>query len=90
MWLAHCNAESSTGRVLRCVAVPAPAAVLDAIHGRFDATIDELIALARIPGVSAAGFDPAGVERMLAGEGVTARHLWALTNVELWLRNNAE
>lgn len=52
-----------SGRVLRCVAVPAPAAVLDAIHGRFDATVGELIELARIPGVSAAGFDPAEVER---------------------------
>ncbi|MGE4606306.1 MAG: M20/M25/M40 family metallo-hydrolase, partial [Myxococcota bacterium] len=43
--------------------MPAPVAVLDAIQGRFDATIDELIGLARIPGVSAAGFDPAEVER---------------------------
>jgi acetylornithine deacetylase/succinyl-diaminopimelate desuccinylase-like protein len=49
--------------VLLCAAVPAPAAVLDAIHGRFDATVDELIGLARIPGVSAAGFDPGEVER---------------------------
>jgi asparagine synthase (glutamine-hydrolysing) len=34
-------------------------------------------------------FDAAGVERVLAGESVEARHLWALVNVELWMRNNA-
>lgn len=49
--------------MLRCAAVPAPAAVLDAIQARIDATIDELSELARIPSVSAVGFDPAEVER---------------------------
>jgi acetylornithine deacetylase/succinyl-diaminopimelate desuccinylase-like protein len=43
--------------------VPAPREVLDSIDRRFDATIEELIDLARIPSVSAAGFDPAQVER---------------------------
>ncbi len=33
--------------------------------------------------------EPAAVERVLAGESVEARHLWALVNVELWMRNNA-
>jgi len=46
--------------------VPAPAAVLQAIQARFDTTIGELIELARIPGVSAAGFDPTEVERSAA------------------------
>ena len=31
-------------------------------------------------------YDPAGVERVLSGESVEARHLWALVNVELWHR----
>ncbi|MBW2267202.1 MAG: M20/M25/M40 family metallo-hydrolase [Deltaproteobacteria bacterium] len=43
--------------------MPAPQAVLDAIDSRFDATCDELVALTRIPGVSAAGFDPAELVR---------------------------
>ncbi len=43
--------------------MPAPEAVLDAIESHFDATCDELVALARIPGVSAAGFDPAELVR---------------------------
>ncbi len=34
-------------------------------------------------------YDPAGVERVLAGESVEARHLWALANVELWHRTFA-
>jgi len=34
-------------------------------------------------------FDAAAVERLLDRESVTARDLWALTNVELWLRNEA-
>lgn len=46
--------------------MPAPAAVLQAIQARFDTTIGELIELARIPGVSAAGFDPTEVERSAA------------------------
>jgi acetylornithine deacetylase/succinyl-diaminopimelate desuccinylase-like protein len=43
--------------------VPAPQEILDSIDARFDATIEDLIELARIPSVSAAGFDPAQVER---------------------------
>jgi acetylornithine deacetylase/succinyl-diaminopimelate desuccinylase-like protein len=43
--------------------VGAPQSVLDAIDARFDTTVEELIALARIPGVSADGFDPAELER---------------------------
>lgn len=31
-------------------------------------------------------YDPRGVERVLGGESVEARHLWALANVELWHR----
>jgi asparagine synthase (glutamine-hydrolysing) len=34
-------------------------------------------------------FDPAGVERVLSGDSVEARHLWALVNVELWHRSFA-
>jgi acetylornithine deacetylase/succinyl-diaminopimelate desuccinylase-like protein len=37
--------------------------VLDAIDRRFDATLADLVELARIPSVSAPGFDPAQVER---------------------------
>ncbi len=29
-------------------------------------------------------YDAAGVDRVLAGESVEARHLWALANLELW------
>lgn len=43
--------------------MPAPQEILDAIDDRFDATIEELVDLARIPSVSAAGFDPAEVAR---------------------------
>jgi acetylornithine deacetylase/succinyl-diaminopimelate desuccinylase-like protein len=43
--------------------VPAPAEVLAALDERFDVTIDELVDLARIPGVSADGFDPTELER---------------------------
>lgn len=35
-------------------------------------------------------YDPDGVERVLAGGSVDARHLWALVNVELWHRNFAD
>ncbi len=49
--------------MLPCAAVPAPREVLDSIDRRFDATIEELIDLARIPSVSAASFDPVEVER---------------------------
>jgi asparagine synthase (glutamine-hydrolysing) len=34
-------------------------------------------------------YDADGVDRMLAGESVEARHLWALVNVELWHREFA-
>ena len=43
--------------------MPAPRKVLEALDRRFDATVGELIELARIPSVSAAGFDPRQVER---------------------------
>jgi len=49
--------------VLRCAAVPAPQEVLDALTHRFETTIEELIDLARIPSVSAAGFDASEVDR---------------------------
>ena len=42
--------------------MPAPNSVLSALEARFEETIRELIALARIPGVSAPGFDPAQLE----------------------------
>jgi acetylornithine deacetylase/succinyl-diaminopimelate desuccinylase-like protein len=41
----------------------APPAVLEALERRFDLTLAELVELARIPGVSAAGFDPAQLVR---------------------------
>ena len=41
----------------------APAKVIEALDRRFDATVEELAALAKIPGVSAPGFDPAELER---------------------------
>lgn len=34
-------------------------------------------------------YDPRGVDRVLSGESVEARHLWALVNVELWHRTYA-
>ena len=34
-------------------------------------------------------FEPGAVRRLIDGESVAARHLWALVNVELWMRNNA-
>lgn len=43
--------------------MPAPREILDSIDRRFDATVEELIGLARIPSVSAAGFDPVHVDR---------------------------
>jgi acetylornithine deacetylase/succinyl-diaminopimelate desuccinylase-like protein len=49
--------------MLRWHPVPAPREVLDAIEHRFESTVDELIELSKIPSVSAAGFDPAEVER---------------------------
>src|SRR5262249_42355426 len=42
---------------------PAPGAVIEAHEARAEATTEELVALARIPGVSAPGFDPASLER---------------------------
>jgi acetylornithine deacetylase/succinyl-diaminopimelate desuccinylase-like protein len=43
--------------------VGAPDKVIDALERRFDETVGELVALARIPGVSAPGFEPAELER---------------------------
>jgi acetylornithine deacetylase/succinyl-diaminopimelate desuccinylase-like protein len=43
--------------------MPAPASVLEALAFRFDRSIEDLIALTRIPSVSAAGFDPGEVVR---------------------------
>ena len=43
--------------------MPAPAEVLAALDRGFDSDVEALAALARIPGVSAPGFDPAQVER---------------------------
>jgi len=37
--------------------------VVSALEGRFDESVEALMALSRIPGVSAAGFDAAEVER---------------------------
>ena len=34
-------------------------------------------------------FDAGAVERVLAGDSVEARHLWALVNVETWMRSQA-
>ena len=41
----------------------APPEVLAELDDRFDAAVEDLIDLSRIPGVSAAGFDPAEVVR---------------------------
>ena len=41
----------------------APTEVIEGVDRGFDRTVDELVQLARIPGVSAAGFDPKEVER---------------------------
>ena len=46
---------------------PDRSAALAAIESRFDTTLAELCALARIPGVSAAGFDPRELERSAEG-----------------------
>ena len=43
--------------------MPAPNSVVNALEARFEETTQELIALARIPGVSAAGFEAAQVVR---------------------------
>ena len=43
--------------------MPAPHAVIEAVDARFEQTLRELATLARIPSVSAAGFDPAEVVR---------------------------
>jgi acetylornithine deacetylase/succinyl-diaminopimelate desuccinylase-like protein len=43
--------------------MPAPDDVLEALGNRFPRTVEELEALARIPGVSAAGYDPQEVAR---------------------------
>jgi len=41
----------------------APEEVIEALDARLDETVEELVALARIPSVSAPGFDPGQVER---------------------------
>lgn len=46
--------------------MPAPDAVLRALDRRFDETVADLVALSRIPSVSASGFDPREVERSAA------------------------
>jgi len=46
--------------------VGAPPNVLDALERGFEQTLAELAELVRIPGISAAGFDPAEVERSAA------------------------
>jgi acetylornithine deacetylase/succinyl-diaminopimelate desuccinylase-like protein len=68
--------------------VTAPAPVLDAIARRFDATVEELIGLTRIPGVSAPGFDPEQLERsadavaaLLEGAGLDAVEVLRLPGV---------
>jgi acetylornithine deacetylase/succinyl-diaminopimelate desuccinylase-like protein len=43
--------------------VVAPESVIESIDRHFDETVDQLVDLARIPGVSAAGFDPAELAR---------------------------
>jgi acetylornithine deacetylase/succinyl-diaminopimelate desuccinylase-like protein len=43
--------------------VPAPDDVIRALDGAMDAALEDLVALSRIPSVSAAGFDPAEVVR---------------------------
>jgi acetylornithine deacetylase/succinyl-diaminopimelate desuccinylase-like protein len=50
---------------MRCyrARVGAPGPVIDALERRFDESVEELVALARIPGVSAPGFEPAALER---------------------------
>ena len=56
--------------------------VLDVIEARFDDTVGELVEFARIPGVSAAGFDPAEVLR--SAEHVTGLlEAAGLTDVEI-------
>jgi len=49
--------------VLSCATVPAPREIIDAIDRRIDSTVEDLSGLARIPSVSATGFDPAEVSR---------------------------
>ncbi|MEE2677314.1 MAG: M20/M25/M40 family metallo-hydrolase [Myxococcota bacterium] len=43
--------------------MPATQKVCEAIDNGFDASLEELVTLSRIPGVSATGFDPAELER---------------------------
>jgi acetylornithine deacetylase/succinyl-diaminopimelate desuccinylase-like protein len=43
--------------------MPVPDAVLDRLEPSIERALEELVALSRIPGVSAAGFDPKEVER---------------------------
>jgi acetylornithine deacetylase/succinyl-diaminopimelate desuccinylase-like protein len=43
--------------------VGAPDSVIESLDRRFDETVEQLVDLARVPGVSAPGFDPAEVQR---------------------------
>jgi len=54
---------SGSLRLLFSRPVPAPESVLEAIEARFDRSVEELVALTRIPSVSAPGFDPHEVVR---------------------------
>ena len=62
--------------------MPAPDSVLQVLDARFDEAVEELIALARIPSVSAPGFDPAEVERSAAAVAELLRSV-GLESVEL-------
>ena len=53
--------------------MPAPAGVLRFIEENFSQTLDALVELARIPGVSADGFDPFEVERSAEAVAVKVR-----------------
>ena len=62
--------------------MPAPDSVLSALEANFEQTTQELIALSRIPGVSAAGFDPSQVERSAEAVAELLREI-GLEDVEL-------
>src|SRR5262245_3645227 len=57
------GAYSSGARMLGSEPVAAPRAVIEAVERRFDRTVEDLVAVARIPGISAPGFDPAELVR---------------------------
>lgn len=62
--------------------MPAPQAVIEAVDARFEQTLRELEALARVPSVSAPGFDPAQVVRSAEAVADLLRDL-GLEGVEL-------